>query len=73
MIAGALKIAIFALSSSFKGSGTSLYWVYSRAISYFSSEVEQFLHQHSTGFLCIINWVQKNVMALSALLGALKV
>ena len=43
------------------------------AIFYFSSEVEQFLHDYSIGSLCTINGVKKIFNALSALLGHFKV
>ena len=43
------------------------------AIFYFSSEVEQFLHDYSIGSLCTINGVKKIFNALSAPLGHFKV
>ena len=53
----------------YKGTGGAFFGL---GIFYSSSEVEHFSHQYSIGSLCNINWVNKIIMALSVLLGSLK-
>ena len=69
---GMLMIATIAREKSSKQRKWDMFGL-GIAIFYFSSEVEQFLHDWSIGSLCTINGVKKNFMALIALLGPLKV